>query len=311
MVVPASRGEESARPPAWSGPERLEVESCSVSRWRGYVSSSFVALLEDGTPVAETGGFRWRGDAPPPDAGPARRAYDQLHAKLETLGWEGTAEEANPWYAGRFTRTVAVPVESSAAEARQETPEPEALEHAVVAEPERNRVREAPLPLPAPARALPAVEADPSPETPRRSRTITIVSVLGIVVALAVAAYLLSSDAGRPHAPVQQPTSRVSVARPAHKASVPVRVPAAQPRAAKVRLDITANGRASWVEVRRGSATGPVLFTGELTPERALHVSGTRLWARFGAARNVTIRADRKLVELTGTIEHVFAPATR
>ena len=142
---------------------------------------------------------------------------------------------------------------------------------------------------------------------------VTVISVLGIVVALAVAASLLLRDV-RPHA-LRQQANRASVAKLTHSASSPAQAAAvpvpAQPRAANVRLDITADGRASWLEVRRGSATGRVLFTGELTTEQPLHLTGKRLWARFGAARNLTIRSNGKPIELTGTLEHVFVAAKR
>jgi hypothetical protein len=54
-----------------------------------------------------------------------------------------------------------------------------------------------------------------------------------------------------------------------------------------------------------------VLFTGELAPGRVLRLRGQRLWARFGAARNLTITADGRPVEFSGTIEHVFLAAKR
>jgi hypothetical protein len=85
-------------------------------------------------------------------------------------------------------------------------------------------------------------------------------------------------------------------------------VPAQKPAPpALVRVDISAPDRASWLEVRRGSATGPVLFSGELAPGRHLHLTGKRLWTRFGAARNLAIRANGRPVSFTGTYEHVFA----
>ena len=74
-------------------------------------------------------------------------------------------------------------------------------------------------------------------------------------------------------------------------------------------MTISANGRRSWLEVRRGSATGPVLFTGELAPGRTLHLAGTRLWGRFGAAGNLTITSNGRPVRLLGTYEHVFVAA--
>lgn len=343
MAVPASPAEGKTPAPACSNSEQLEVESCTVSRWRGYMSSTFVASLRDGTPVAESAGFRWRGQAAPPDAGRARRAYDELRAELQRLGWEDTDERSDAWYAGRFTRPLGVPVDSAPAEAA-----PAAVE------PEHRRLREAPVPLAAPPRAEPPVESAPQPlhvalevpleaapmlpatqrvaevqaaEAPRRRRiaivvgVLILVGVLGIAAAIAVAAYLAFGSSGRhglrsQAAPVSAAVPpAVSAAKPAHTVAAPAPLPtvavAVAPTVANVRLDISAHTRSSWFEVRHGSATGKVLFTGELAPGRTLHLKGQRLWARFGAARNLTITADGRPVELTGTLEHVFSAAKR
>ena len=83
------------------------------------------------------------------------------------------------------------------------------------------------------------------------------------------------------------------VAAPVHTAS------------SKVRVAITAK-QTSWLEVRNRSATGRVLFSGELAAGQRLHLAGTRLWARFGAAGNLTITANGRPVTLIGTYEHTF-----
>jgi hypothetical protein len=320
MAVPASPVDDAVREAPWSHPEQLVAESCTISRWRGYVSSAFIALREDGTPVAESAEFRWRGKVAPPDEGPARKASDELRAELDRLGWKHADTRQEVWYAARFTRVVAVQGASAA-------PAPPVLEAPPVVEPQRRPLYEAPAPPPAPPRVEAPVEPEPRPveaaavvppaaqtavEAPRRSRAVTVVSVLGIVVALAVAAYLAFGQGSR-HARAQ--AAPVSTAKPKHAAQAPADPAAAasvsaQPLARpSVRVAISASGRSSWLEVRRGSATGPVLFTGELAPGRTLHLAGRRLWGRFGAAGNLTITANGRSVRLLGTYEHVFTSA--
>jgi hypothetical protein len=80
----------------------------------------------------------------------------------------------------------------------------------------------------------------------------------------------------------------------------------------KLRLAIRATSTASWLEVRTKSASGPLVFSGELAAGRTLTLKGNRFWARFGAAGNLAIAVNGRRVPLQGTLEHVFsAPARR
>ena len=72
-------------------------------------------------------------------------------------------------------------------------------------------------------------------------------------------------------------------------------------------VTIAAPSRASWLEVRRSSAHGALLFSGELGVGHRLRLKGARLWARFGAAGNLSISVNGKPLVLQGTYEHVFA----
>jgi hypothetical protein len=325
MAVPASPVDAELHAQASNHPEDLVVASCRVSRWRGYVSSTFVALLDDGTLVADSPAFRSRGQAAPPDSGAARHAYDELRAELERLGWEDAAEPGPTWYTGRFTRLVSVPVARPPANAQVLAPPP-------AVEPEHRVLRETPVHRAAPPRpepplepAAPVVEETPvslpaaqsAQEAPRRSRTVTIVSVVGLVVALALAAYLALGHGSQ----MRASAARVAAAKPTpvivtpgHTAAAPspaTPAPTHRARPATVRVTISANQRASWLEIRRGSATGPVLFSGELAPGKPLHFTGQRLWSRFGAAGNLTITANGHPVTLLGTYEHVFVAPKR
>jgi hypothetical protein len=62
----------------------------------------------------------------------------------------------------------------------------------------------------------------------------------------------------------------------------------------------------SWVEVRQGSATGPVVYSGVLRTGDRIALKGTRLWARFGGAGDLRITANNRVVPLQGTVDTVF-----
>jgi hypothetical protein len=317
MAVQPSQVDAAPDLPAPGRLERFEVERCTISQWRGYVSATFVALTKDGTPVAESTEFRCRGKAAPAADGAALRAYDELRAELVRLGWEEADARREIWYAGEFTRLVESEVASVP------TPAAPAMKASAVIEPARRPLHEAPSAPATPQRATPRLEneARPFKETPllpaaghtpvvvpRQSRLLTVVTVLGIVLALAVGAYLIFGQGTRKL--VHARAVPVAAAKPKQNApaiAAPATPVPAQPAAtANVRVTIRVNSRSSWLEVRRGSATGAVLFTGELAPGRTLHLAGKRLWARFGAAGNLTITANGRPVRLVGTYEHVF-----
>ena len=85
----------------------------------------------------------------------------------------------------------------------------------------------------------------------------------------------------------------------------------AAPAAPRADVRIAAGGNGSWVEVRRGSKSGKLLYAGVLEGGKQLHFRGRRLWARFGAAGNLTVRANGKPVTLRGTYDKVFAAPAR
>ena len=245
-----------------------------VERWRGYVSSSFV-LLSDGEVIAESHSFRHRGSAPPPQSGAAVAAFDDLARRLEELGWAPQpAEPGRAWFERAFAGVAALPAaEQGEPDDLPDVPEP--------AEEPPSR----PVPLPPPAPLPPAaVLASPPrdvPARPPRSRAVTIVSVAGLLVAAALG-YALLTGAGTHHV-----------------------APRAVERA--VRLDVSAR-RPSWLEIRRGSATGPVLYSGRLEPGHGLHVHAPTAWAWFGAAGDVRVLVDGRRLALTGTVARAFRP---
>lgn len=313
--------------------ESLVLEECAVVRWKGYTRSTFVACLADGTPVAESKSFKWR-DGAPHDGVPAE-ALAALRAELEQLGWAFTGE-GEEWYEVRYGRWVAAPEPEP--EPEEELVEDEAVEDAPVArelppplpvhivrEPEPE-----PLSAPAPPTSAPVPVAPPparepvlaaaAPVTaapaPRKRRPLVLVSLLGILAALGLGAYIAKHGQKAPTRTVQL----VSLA-PKAKHTTPARKPAvaktaaaptparhAAPAAPKaMRLVVVNTGHASWLEVRRGSAAGPVLYSGILDPGSAIGYSGKTLWVRFAAAANFHISVDGRPVALQGTVDRTFS----
>ena len=75
---------------------------------------------------------------------------------------------------------------------------------------------------------------------------------------------------------------------------------------AQADLRVAAHGSGSWLEIRRGSATGPILYSATLTDGQTLHFRAPKLWGRFGAASNLTITANAHPVRIQGTYEKLF-----
>jgi hypothetical protein len=67
---------------------------------------------------------------------------------------------------------------------------------------------------------------------------------------------------------------------------------------ARVALRLTAAWGSSWIEVRRGSADGRILFLGTLASGRSLHVRGKRIWLRLGAPAGLRARLDGRSLAL-------------
>ncbi|MGZ4371983.1 MAG: DUF4115 domain-containing protein [Gaiellaceae bacterium] len=66
-----------------------------------------------------------------------------------------------------------------------------------------------------------------------------------------------------------------------------------------IRLRLTARAD-TWLSVRRGSATGPLLYEGTLTAGASRSFSGDAFRVRFGAAANVSAELDGEPLHLPG-----------
>jgi hypothetical protein len=74
-----------------------------------------------------------------------------------------------------------------------------------------------------------------------------------------------------------------------------------------MRLVIANVGNASWLEVRRGSAAGPVLYSDILASGGKIRYAGKTLWVRFAGAANFHVAVNGRAVPLQGTVERVFS----
>jgi hypothetical protein len=306
---------DEAPPDAPPVDEPRVLEECLVVRWRGYTRSTFVACLEDGTPVAESRSFKWRDDAPPHD-GDAGEALAELERELEALGWTHTAD-GDEWYSVRYGRWVVaapepldaeeeiLPVEETPAPIAAARPLPPPLPVQVLREPEP----EPAAPVPAPEPVL-QVAAPAPPASRRRRRIVPLVSVLGIVSAVGLGTVIAKSS----HRTTTRTVRLVTVAP--KKQAAPTRAPAVRhtvavaPAAAAphpMRLVIANVGNPSWLEVRRGSAAGEVLYSGILDSGRKIRYAGKTLWVRFAGAANFDVAVDGRSVPLQGTVERVFS----
>jgi len=291
--------------------------SCRIERWRGYTSSTFVLRTPAGE-TFESPSFRWRKSAEPPDEGDARRAYDELLAHLSADGWS-VIGHGDAWYAAELTHpTLAAAPTAPAPEREPPAPPPLPLAHVEPPPPAPAVLRRAPAPPPAPATEQ-AVR--PSRRGFVAGLSVGAAAVATIAALLAVAGghhrtATPTTSAAPTTSPAPTPTTSAAPAtappapraRPKPKpAPTPAPTPAAAPKPV-VHVAIAAVEIGSWVEVRRGSQHGRVLYAGVLEPGRRLRFEAPRLWARFGAAGHLRITQDGRPVALQGTYDKLFRP---
>jgi Domain of unknown function (DUF4115) len=192
----------------------------------------------------------------------------------------------------------------------------------VVAAPAAVAVAEPVAAAPPPPKPASPKQPRAARRAPRRSRGITVVSIAGLGVA-AVLAYVVMTH-GSQRTVVKREivvhtitTVRTITVAPAASAPAPKpkaphpRRGAAVHRAAAsphhVRLHVTAR-QTSWLEIRRGSSAGAIVYAGNLEGGRSVQADATRLWVRFASAGNVAVLVNGRPVVLSGTLERTFAP---
>lgn len=143
-----------------------------------------------------------------------------------------------------------------------------------------------------------------------------LLGVVAVALALAAVGYEVWGKSTQPqsvsHGPPAGTSSRKSRS---HLTPPPARTDTTQDRNASppkaIYVTLTAARSDSWVEVRKGSSTGRVLFAGVVSEGKSIHVVGRRLWARFGALGNFDLTIDGRRVHPTfnGTVD-TFITAT-
>jgi hypothetical protein len=103
--------------------------------------------------------------------------------------------------------------------------------------------------------------------------------------------------------PAPAPAQAPSPLPPAAVAMLPEKLP---PATARTELEIVAARGDSWLQVRRGSSSGPVAYEGILERGRSVSFADRRLWFRFavGDHLDVTVNGKRatRLPSLAGNV---------
>jgi len=328
--------------PAPEGYRIGEPAAFRIERWRGYRSSTFYARV--GGSLLESRSFRWSKADPPPETAAARAAHDELVARLQAAGWEPVAG-GGLWYETGFVRPVS---EGGAVVGHAPVVLPDApvvKPDVPVVKPDVAVVLpEVPVVLPDVPVVLPDVAVlqadardvqpdlpvvrDESPAEPARPasrrfrpRKLVYAGAAGCAT-LAVLALVLATRGHTVTRPGASPSraaigagqaGHVNKARRVSSVSSTRHPPTAgtaqaRTRQALVDLRIEARGSGSWLELRRASNTGAVLYSGTLLPGKTLHFRGARIWARMGAAGNLVVTEHGRPIELQGTFDKLFLP---
>jgi Domain of unknown function (DUF4115) len=143
------------------------------------------------------------------------------------------------------------------------------------------------------------------------STLVTVAVVVGGAAIVSGFWHPLGSEGARPPVPSPAPPSPAPLERPAAAPSeedvaVAAPPPATPSTPTRAKLRITAARGDSWLEVRRRSAAGTVLYTGILTQGRALRLTGKRLWLRFAIGEHLEVTVNGRPVE---RLPHLAADA--
>jgi cytoskeletal protein RodZ len=104
----------------------------------------------------------------------------------------------------------------------------------------------------------------------------------------------------------QSPPSKKTTTSPSQPA------PQTPPQVSPVVLVVTASRGDCWLEVRRGSETGPVRYAATLPLGQTVRFQGARFWVRFGGASNVDVLFGGKPVSVpSGTVALVLSRPSR
>jgi energy-converting hydrogenase Eha subunit E len=185
--------------------------------------------------------------------------------------------------------------------------EPEVAVSTVPAPASRPRAVVAPRAVPvfeAPVRAIPARVPATAESIRRRLQTDRVAQLASFaLLPFAIGFLIWLVFAGPGHS-----TKATTQLRPV-PATAPVRELAPTPGASELQvatLVLTDVRHDSWVEVRRDSRAGPILYSGVVPAGDRVSARGSRLWARFGGASNLEVTLNGKPFTVEGTVEVLF-----
>lgn len=104
-------------------------------------------------------------------------------------------------------------------------------------------------------------------------------------------------------------SARTHTRAEARPAAAPEPVERSKGRPRTVELRLVARER-SWLEVRRGSAQGPVVLERTLESGEAVRLGGSRLWLRLGSPWNLEASLDGKRLPLPSAVGDVVVTPT-
>lgn len=288
---------------------KMRREVCEIRLWQGYRSYEFFAAVGD-VAIAQSDSFRSRGE-PSAEDEKARMAHAALVRQLLDEGWQADGTGSG-WFSQRFfqlvedltPQTVAPPPvpqpeapSESSAPLREPSPEPKAPEPTSIS-PSAFAASEQP----------PAVADDHTDRggkvvglLRRREGQVQVLSLIGLLVTLGFGWYVLRDHASA--APRKQPVSAA-----AHRSQPTAAGSKVVAASAVSRLRIVGSGAGSWVELRSGSHSGRLLFSGRVGDGGVVVFATPRIWGRFGAAGNLQVRLNGRPVKLSGTVDVLFTP---
>jgi hypothetical protein len=133
-------------------------------------------------------------------------------------------------------------------------------------------------------------------------------ALIGLGIALRAGAF--DDDPVTSRAASLPPPTTASSPTTTTTAAAPTTAVAAPPPASPVTFVVRATRGDSWMEVRVGTSTGRVLYSGILHSGTSDRETGRTLWVRFGSVGNVDLTLNGKPVQTasSGTVETLVTP---
>jgi cytoskeleton protein RodZ len=138
-----------------------------------------------------------------------------------------------------------------------------------------------------------------APRSHRGRNTVVFVAVICLLVVGIL--WALGRGGSQPQPPTTSP-SALGIKSSSPKASASAKPSPAVKPAATASVSVRATGGSSWVEVRVGTASGRVLYSGTLSAGSMKRFKGKKLWVRLGAPQNVSLRKGGRSIALKSNV---------